>query len=390
MFCVNMSRLYLGYKSTIPRAMFHHSTFPRVVLPIVSSEVSVLPSFIPFVPLQYKHLHTSAVLERARQSTRIRKRKVALANKKKKEERIRKNPPPIPKKVQLMLIAKGLGKEPAPWRHPDSRPFPEDDVWSEMWCTWPRMSVKDSLESLSEHYHPTMLNRPEEMVWAKLEFNLQAPKKEKFMDGYSKMVPVYNPFERGVAEKTIMVFAKDPEAVQAAEAAGALKAGGLELVDDLAKGKIDVSDIDHFLAHEDIIKDLKPLIGILRDKMPSKPQGSVSSDLPKLVKTFAHGMSVSVIKPGPTLGYAEDPSYAYAELQIGRLNMDPELVESNLTTALTTLREQAPKRSGSYITRCQLYVEGPLKTKFDIHHPLIDDEKYVIHLATIPEEASSG
>ena len=52
-------------------------------------------------------LHTSATVERARQSTRIRKRKVYLANKKKKEERLRKNPPPLPKKIQLMLKAKG-------------------------------------------------------------------------------------------------------------------------------------------------------------------------------------------------------------------------------------------------------------------------------------------
>ena len=41
---------------------------------------------------------TTAVLERARKGTRVRKRKVALANRKKKEEKLRKNPPPIPYK----------------------------------------------------------------------------------------------------------------------------------------------------------------------------------------------------------------------------------------------------------------------------------------------------
>ena len=91
-------------------------------------------------------LHTSEVVERARQSTRIRKKKINDANKKKKEERLRKNPPPIPKKVglvagaffhrigpqvQLMLISKGLGKDPRPWRRPDNKPFPVDDVWAE-------------------------------------------------------------------------------------------------------------------------------------------------------------------------------------------------------------------------------------------------------------------
>merc|ERR1719348_810309 len=106
------------------------------MVPIISTKsplpsfpnLSIIPSCIP--PVSCQAIHTSVILERARQSTRIRKRKVALANKKKKEDRLRKNPPPLPKKVQLMLISKGLSKEPAPWRRPDPRPFPEDDVWS--------------------------------------------------------------------------------------------------------------------------------------------------------------------------------------------------------------------------------------------------------------------
>lgn len=47
------------------------------------------------------------------QGTRIRKRKVAMANRKKREERLRKNPPPLPHKVILMLKAKRLL---GPWR----------------------------------------------------------------------------------------------------------------------------------------------------------------------------------------------------------------------------------------------------------------------------------
>merc|ERR1719361_760237 len=90
-----------------------------------------------------------------RQSTRIRKKKINDANKKKKEERLRKNPPPIPKKVQLMLISKGLGKDPRPWRRPDNKPFPVDDVWAERnWHTWPRFSVTQVVRMLQEHYHP--------------------------------------------------------------------------------------------------------------------------------------------------------------------------------------------------------------------------------------------
>jgi len=332
------------------------------------------------------YLHTSAAVERARQSTRIRKRKIHEANKKKKEERLRKNPPPIPKKVQLMLIAKGLGKDPRPWRTKDDKPFPCDDLWSERFFTWPRFSISEAISMLREHYHPTMHNVPDALIWAKLEFNLQTSKKERYFDSWMTMVPIYNPFERGVAEKHIMVFAKNPEAIKDAEAAGADKVGGLELVEEVVKGRVDVADMDTFLAHEDIEKELKPLLGILREKFPKKLNGTIGTDLGKMVQTFAHGMAVTVVKPKQTLGYADDPSYGFCEFQIGRLNMESTAIEANLTQALTTLSEKAPKRSGGFVTRCQLYCQGSLDIKFDVHHEMVEDAKLKEHNKKLAED----
>ena len=76
------------------------SVVPRLTPVLVSAppsfHLNLAPMITPMCPL-----HTSDVVERARQSTRIRKKKINDANKKKKEERLRKNPPPIPKKVIL-------------------------------------------------------------------------------------------------------------------------------------------------------------------------------------------------------------------------------------------------------------------------------------------------
>ena len=45
-------------------------------------------------------------------------------------QRLRKNPPPIPYKVELMLKSKGLWGPPKPLREPDTDlPFPQDDVY---------------------------------------------------------------------------------------------------------------------------------------------------------------------------------------------------------------------------------------------------------------------
>ena len=44
---------------------------------------------------------------------------------------------------------------------------------------------------------------------------------------------------------------------------------------------------------------------------------------------------------------------------------------------METLRENAPKRAkGGFITRCELYIEDGLKSKFSIIHDLVDDERY--------------
>jgi len=299
-----------------------------------------------------------------------------MENKKKKEERLRKNPPPIPYKVQLMLRSKGFGSKPLEWRALDTRPFPTDDVWSEKDFTWKRLSVEEALECLREHYHPTMLNNPSGIVWARVEFNMSGAKKDRYMEPFSKMVPLYHPFERGVAEKTIMVFAKNEEALQVARDAGVERAGGLDLVDDIAKGKVEVIDYDHFLAHDDISLELKPLLGILREKFPKKTNGTVGTDIEKLVKTFTNGQLVDVKKPKTTLGYKDDPSFGYCQAMVGRLDMPAAEIEVNLSTLLASVKEAAPRKSSDFITRVEFYMDGYLKSKFSLHHELIGDKLF--------------
>jgi len=371
---------------------------------VLSSPQMVTPSLVlPSLSQMLCPLHTSSALERARQSTRIRKRKVMLANKKKKEERLRKNPPPLPKKVKLMLRAKGLGDgvRLISWRKSDHKSFATDTAWSEKDHAWARLSVEEALAYLREHCHPSMLDIPDAMVWAKLEFNMANVKKDKYLDGFTKMVPIYHPYERGVAEKHILVFCKSPEEIAIAEAAGAKKAGGSELVQDILKGKMDVSDFDHFLSTEEMSLELKPLLGVLRDKFPKKNLGNISNDIEKLVKTFAHGMLVGVKKPAKTLGYDEDPTYASCEVTLGRLSQSDAEVRGNLTTILETLRESAPKRAtGGFVTRCELYLEKGLKCKFSIVHDFVDDERYSKYvkekvekkpdLETVVEESASN
>ena len=93
MLSTSLTRLTLGSASIVPRL-----TPVLLSAQIPKPHLKLAPTVTPICAL-----HTSDVVERARQSTRIRKKKINDANKKKKEERLRKNPPPIPKKVILKL-----------------------------------------------------------------------------------------------------------------------------------------------------------------------------------------------------------------------------------------------------------------------------------------------
>lgn len=57
----------------------------------------------------------------------------------------------------------------------------------------------------------------------------------RYIEAFTKMVPLYNAFERGVSEKMILAFAKNEESLDAARNAGATKVGGLDLIEDISK-----------------------------------------------------------------------------------------------------------------------------------------------------------
>merc|ERR1719391_1573990 len=159
------------------------------------------------------------------------------------------------------------------------------------------------------------------------------------------MIPLYHPFERGVANKSIMVFTKSEEGQKIAREAGAERAGGSDLIENIAKGSVDVVDYDYFLAHEDIILELKPLLGILREKFPKKLSGTVGTDIVKMVKTYNNGQMVEVKKPKATLGYNDDPSFGYCEAMVGRLGMKDEEIQENFQALLQHLIEAGPKKT---------------------------------------------
>ena len=89
-------------------------------------------------------------------------------------------------------------------------------------------------------------------------------------------------------------------------------------------------------------------------------EGTVGPDVPSMVSTWCRGMDVTVKKVKPALGYVHEPDYGFCEASIGKLDMDVDKLEANLTVLLQALHEQRPlKRNDkdeTFITRCILKV----------------------------------
>ena len=117
--------------------------------------------------------------------------------------------------------------------------------------------------------------------------------------------------------------------------------------------------------------ELKPLLGILRDKFPKKNLGNVSNDIERLVKTFAHGMLVSVKKPGKTLGYEEDLTYASCETTIGRLNQTDDELHGKVKSFINNSSIYPIKNfRESYHNIVNFKRECPQKNYRRFHHPM--------------------
>jgi len=326
--------------------------------------------------------HTSSSLQHGRKFAMERRQKKAKKNKALKIARHAKMKLPIPYKVQLMLASKGLGGPPRHIREKDDKEFLADDVYFMEDAAWKRWKFDEAIKELRLCNHPSMgYSKPEGLVFAKIEFNLKSTKRDQYMDGFTKMVPIAHAYDRGVPDKSICAFVTDDEMANAAMEAGAVKTGGEEFIKELAKGRIDVSDIDHFVAHEDILGSVNTLVGVLRDKVPRPKEGTVGTDVPLLVSTWCRGMDVTVKKVKPSLGYVEEPDYGYCEASIGKLDMDVDKLEANLTALLQALHEQRPMKrrdkDETFITRCILKVEGKnLKgQEFSIIHPTVSDKR---------------
>lgn len=139
--------------------------------------------------------------------------------------------------------------------------------------------------------------------------------------------------------KRIAVFAGDPSDQDKAKEAGAVLAGGEELVKEIKQsGKI---DFDIAVATPDMMKHLAQIAKILGPKglMPSPKSDTVTDDVVKTIKELSRGK----------VSFKND-STGNVHLAVGKISMPPEQLAENIKAFIEAVKQSRPEGSkGSYL-----------------------------------------
>ncbi|XP_019867391.2 39S ribosomal protein L1, mitochondrial [Aethina tumida] len=224
---------------------------------------------------------------------------------------------------------------------------PVDDVYVAKYYKWVVYSFADAVQCHQETHSPEMYNQPNANLHVTVELNMQAEKKTRFVDNFTKIVQVPHKFDHG-SERNIVVFSKDTEEQRAALAAGASLAGGVELIKQVQNGQLNLADFQYHIAHPNILPELVALRGLLKRRFPNPKAGTLDVNVLQAVDKFMNGINYSATKDE----YEKD--YGVINTVIGTLDMDSNHLEENFKALINDINTMKPKRPGTFITRCLL------------------------------------
>jgi large subunit ribosomal protein L1 len=158
--------------------------------------------------------------------------------------------------------------------------------------------------------------------------------------------------------KTKRVIAFCPETqVEAAKAAGAIKAGGQELVAEIERDNF--SDFDVAVASPDMMRFVGRLGKVLGPKglMPSPKAGTVTPDVENAVREYAAGR----------LEFRNDKG-GNIHTVVGKVSFDDRKLSENINAMINHIRRVKPQTSkGAYIKKVVLKATMTPAVELDVH-----------------------
>ncbi|XP_067004658.1 large ribosomal subunit protein uL1m [Anabrus simplex] len=272
--------------------------------------------------------------------------------------------------VPFYLRGKGKLKVPTTKRRIEDfwKSDPVDNVWIGKYHKWRIYSFAEAVECHRETHHPTIYNVPDAPLNAFIELDMRAPKKNKFVDNFKRVVHIPYPFDLG-DDRSVLVFCKSPELQKMALEAGATLCGGTELIKDVQKGEVAVQDFQFVVAHPEILPELVSVRGLMKRNFPTTRNGTLGADVAEMVSRFKFGIKYA------SSSDENEKDYGWIDTSIGKLDMDVSHLEANFIALLKDVDSLRPKREGPFITRC-LLISAPSVERLKVNlEPYLGVEK---------------
>ncbi|XP_067617324.1 large ribosomal subunit protein uL1 [Eurosta solidaginis] len=296
-----------------------------------------------------RNVHTTILCEAARKGTREKARKKKVKVEVKKVGFIPHNQ----RDKKLNLHRENLHFDDS-WKQ-----LPKDNVYILKYYRWPVYTVAEAIQCHRETHHPTIYNVPNAPLNVHIELDMQAEKKNRFLDNFQRMALIPHKFDHG-EERKILVFTKGNDQVSEAREAGATLVGGIELIKDISNGELLLSDYQYILAHPNILPELVALRGLMKRKFPNPRSETLGTNLTEMIHRFSNGISYSATKD------EHQQDFGLISTCIGTLNMDSYKLEENLRYLLQDVDSIRPKRDGERFIKRVLLKSPPSSERLKI------------------------
>lgn len=100
-------------------------------------------------------------------------------------------------------------------------------------------------------------------------FSLQT----KFIEKIVGNANIQHHFDQEI-KRTIIMFSKNPDDVNPGLSAGAVLAGGVDLVKGLQSGDVTFRNVDYVVASQEILPELAPIRGLFKLQYPNTRHGN--------------------------------------------------------------------------------------------------------------------
>lgn len=206
-----------------------------------------------------------------------------------------------------------------------------DDVWIRKYYPEPTYPFLEAVRRHRDYASPEMTSNMDGVLMLEANLDLRTKKKTKFMQIPSGIILLPHDFDNFFPGRVIAITKDADEQARATEA-GAIYAGGVDLIRKIEKGDIVGEDFDRVVLNPNLLVEAAIIKKVLKDLFPSKKNGTLCEDVEGTVRMFVHGKEYQGSKVSESVGKLTFP--------IGKLSMTDEQLVDNLKAIIESVVEQ--------------------------------------------------